>query len=405
MLLNTKDFYSYPEGEQVPWTTTYPGEHMTPKRPLFTIGIEEEYFVVDRETRDLVADIPQHLLDVLDNPPVGATSPEFIRAQVEIGTPVANDLSEVAEYLSVMRRFVSDSVTEHGMAIISASTHPFADWSAQRHTDQTRYNELEEALQGVVRRLLICGMHVHVGIGDEDLRIELMNQVTYFLPHLLAISGSSPFWHGEDTGLKSYRTSVFRAMPRTGIPETFSSWSEYQRHIEVLVGTGVIEDASKLWWDIRPSSRYPTLEMRSTDICTRYVDALAIAATYQSLLAMLYQLRTENRKFRQYSRMLIQENNWRAQRYGADQPLIDFGKGKLVPMPDLAEELIEMVHEQAVEIGAFEHVEHVRSIVANGTSSDRQRAVYENAIVDGVNHDDALKMVVDHLIEETMEGV
>jgi carboxylate-amine ligase len=378
---------------------------MTPERPLFTIGIEEEYFVVDRETRDLVPDLPKELLDALENPPVGATSPEFIRSQVEIGTPVAKDLNEVAEYLAVMRRFVSDTVSDHDMAIISASTHPFADWSRQRHTDKSRYNELEQALQGVVRRLLICGMHVHVGIGDEDLRIELMNQVTYFLPHLLAVSGSSPFWHGEDTGLKSYRTSVFRSMPRTGIPDDFSSWAEYQRHIEVLVGTGVIEDASKLWWDIRPSSRYPTLEMRSTDICTRYADALAIAATYQSLLAMLYQLRKENRKFRKYSRMLIQENNWRAQRYGVDESLIDFGIGKLVPVSDLVEELIEMVREQAAEIGALEHVEHIRTIVAGGTSSDRQRAVYESALTEGADPADALNTVVDHLIEETVEGV
>ena len=378
---------------------------MTPERPLFTIGIEEEYFVVDRETRDLVPELPQELQDTLEHPPVGATSPEFIRSQVEIGTPVAKDLTEVAEYLATMRRFVSDTVSEYDMAIISASTHPFADWSRQRHTDKSRYNELERALQGVVRRLLICGMHVHVGIGDEDLRIELMNQVTYFLPHLLAISGSSPFWHGEDTGLKSYRTSVFRSMPRTGIPDEFSSWAEYQRHIDVLVGTGVIEDASKLWWDIRPSSRYPTLEMRSTDICTRYADALAIAATYQSLLAMLYQLRKENRRFRQYSRMLIQENNWRAQRYGTDESLIDFGIGKLVPVSGLAEELIEMVSEQAVELGALEHVEHIRTIVAGGTSSDRQRAVYESALTAGADPDAALNTVVDHLIEETVEGV
>lgn len=378
---------------------------MTPERPLFTIGIEEEYFVVDRETRDLVAEIPQDLLSALEHPPVGATSPEFIRSQVEIGTPVAKDMTELAEYLAAMRRFVSDSVTERGMAIISASTHPFAEWGRQKHTDKTRYNELEQDLQGVVRRLLICGMHVHVGIGDEDLRIELMNQVTYFLPHLLAVSGSSPFWHGEDTGLKSYRTSVFRAMPRTGIPEQFSSWSEYQRHIDVLVGTGVIADASKLWWDIRPSARYPTLEMRSTDIATRWSDALAIAATYQSLLAMLYQLRSENRKFRQYSRMLIQENNWRAQRYGADESLIDFGQGKLVPMRDLIDELVEMVREQAVELGAMEHVEHIRSIVAQGTSADRQRAVFESAVVDGATTHDALVMVVDHLIDETMEGL
>lgn len=378
---------------------------MTRQEQRFTIGIEEEYFVVDRETRDLVSDLPETITEALAHPPVGATSPEFIRAQVEIGTPVATDMTELAGYLASMRRFVADTVNDHGLAIISASTHPFADWSQQKHTDKLRYNQIEQALQGVVRRLLICGMHVHVGIADEDDRIELMNQVTYFLPHLLAVSGSSPFWHGEDTGLKSYRTSVFRAMPRTGLPDEFESWSEYQRHIAVLVGTGVIEDASKLWWDIRPSSRYPTLEMRSTDICTRYEDALAIAAMYQSLLATMYQLRLDNRRWRHYSRMLIQENNWRAQRYGVDQPLIDFGRGALVPMSQLAEELIAIVREAAVELGAISHVERVRQIVAEGTSADRQRRVYEDAIAGGAEKADALNAVVDHLIAETVEGV
>lgn len=378
---------------------------MTTKEQRFTIGIEEEYFVVDRETRDLVADLPEAITEALAHPPVGTTSPEFIRAQVEIGTPVSNNMSELAEHLANMRRFVADTVSDHGMAIISASTHPFAEWSQQRHTDQLRYNQIEQALQGVVRRLLICGMHVHVGVADEDDRIELMNQVTYFLPHLLAVSGSSPFWHGEDTGLKSYRTSVFRAMPRTGLPDEFGSWSEYQRHIAVLVGTGVIEDASKLWWDIRPSTRYPTLEMRLTDICTRYEDALSIAAVYQSLLATMYRLRRDNRRWRHYSRMLIQENNWRAQRYGVDQPLIDFGRGALVPMSDLAEELIDIVRSAAEEIGALPHVERVREIVAGGTSADRQRKVFGNAIEGGADKGDALIAVVDHLISETVEGL
>ncbi|MCB1247281.1 MAG: YbdK family carboxylate-amine ligase, partial [Acidimicrobiia bacterium] len=226
---------------------------MSLTRPPLTIGIEEEYFVVDPMTRDLVADLPESLQVALEHPPVGGTSPEFIRSQVEIGTPVAATMAEVDDYLRTMRRFVSDTVREAGLEIISASTHPFADWSRQRHTDKERYNVLEQALQGVVRRLLICGMHVHVGIDDPDLRVELMNQVTYFLPHLLAISGSSPFWHGEDTGLKSYRTAVFRSMPRTGLPDEFTSWSDYEAHVEMLVGTGVIEDASKLWWDVRPS--------------------------------------------------------------------------------------------------------------------------------------------------------
>lgn len=375
------------------------------ERPPFTIGIEEEYFVVDRHTRNLVDDLPESLHEKLGQPPIGETSPEFIRSQVEIGTPVAATMDEASEYLRTMRRFVSDVVSEHGMAIISASTHPFADWSIQRHTDKERYNLLEAALQGVVRRLLICGMHVHVGIDDEDLRIELMNQVTYFLPHLLAISGSSPFWHGEDTGLKSYRTAVFRSLPRTGLPNEFEGWTDYQQHVEVLVGTGVIEDASRLWWDIRPSTKYPTLEMRSTDICTRVDDAVTIASCYVALLAMLFRLRAENRRWRQYSRMLIQENIWRAQRYGVDQSLIDFGRGALVPMSELAEELIELVRQESDELGVAGYVENTRRIVAEGTSSDRQRVVFEAALAAGAERPEALRAVVDHLIEETMEGV
>lgn len=378
---------------------------MTPQRPPFTLGIEEEYFVVDLRTRDLVEDLPESLVQTLSRPPIGQVSPEFIRSQVEIGTPIGQNMAEIAEYLAAMRRFVSDSVTEHGMAIISASTHPFADWIRQKHTDRERYNLLEQALQGVVRRLLICGMHIHVGISDDDLRIELMNQVTYFLPHLLALSGSSPFWQGEDTGLKSYRTTVFRAMPRTGLPDEFESWSQYQRHVNVLIGTGVIEDATKLWWDIRPSSRYPTLEMRSADICTRLVDGLAIAACFQSLLATLFQLRMENQRWRQYSRMLIQENSWRAQRYGVDETLIDFGRGCLTPMSELAVELVDMVRKEATAIGAIDHVEHILTIVEQGTSADRQRKVYQDAVAGGAESREALNAVVDHLIAETLEGV
>ncbi len=378
---------------------------MTPQRPPFTLGIEEEYFVVDLRTRDLVEDLPESLVQTLSRPPIGQVSPEFIRSQVEIGTPIGQNMAEIAEYLAAMRRFVSDSVREYDMAIISASTHPFADWIRQKHTDRERYNLLEQALQGVVRRLLICGMHIHVGISDDDLRIELMNQVTYFLPHLLALSGSSPFWQGEDTGLKSYRTTVFRAMPRTGLPDEFESWSQYQRHVNVLIGTGVIEDATKLWWDIRPSSRYPTLEMRSADICTRLVDGLAIAACFQSLLATLFQLRMENQRWRQYSRMLIQENSWRAQRYGVDETLIDFGRGCLTPMSELAVELVDMVRKEATAIGAIDHVEHILTIVEQGTSADRQRKVYQDAVAGGAESREALNAVVDHLIAETLEGV
>ncbi len=378
---------------------------MVPEEPTFTIGVEEEYFVVDPETRDLVPGLPDALLKALENPPVGMTAPEFMRSQIEIGTPVSKDVTELAEHLAVMRRFVSDTVSEHGMAIIAASTHPFAVWGDQSFTDKERYRMLNEALQGVVRRLLICGMHVHCEIGDEDLRIDLMNQVSYFLPHILAISGSSPFWHGDDTGLKSYRPAVFRALPRTGIPDEFNDWSEYTRHVDVLVDTGVIEDSTKLWWDIRPSARYPTIEMRSADACTRYLDAVTIAGIYQALLAMLYERRMQNQRWRVYSRMLIAENNWRAQRYGVDESLIDFGRGELVPMRQLAEELVDLVGEHARSLGSYDIVARAVDITHEGTSADRQRAVYEQALADGADNEEALRSVVDHLIVETLEGV
>lgn len=378
---------------------------MIPERPSLTIGVEEEYFVVDRSTRDLVVDLPEAVLARLESPPVGMTSPEFLRSQIEIGTPVSANVTELAEYLAVMRRFVSDTVEEHGMAIISASTHPFAVWGDQQFTDKERYRLLADALQGVVRRLLICGMHVHVEIADKDLRIDLMNQVSYFLPHILALSGSSPFWHGNDTGLKSYRPAVFRALPRTGIPDDFSDWSDYQRHVDVLVTTGVIEDSTKLWWDIRPSARYPTLEMRSSDICTRYEDAISIAALYQALLAMLYERRLNNQRWRVYSRMLIAENSWRAQRYGVEESLIDFGRGELVAMADLAEELIELVGDAAASLGSLDSVMRIRQITAEGTSSDRQLRTYNAALDDGASKQEALRAVVDHLIVETTEGL
>jgi len=378
---------------------------MVPEEPTFTIGVEEEYFVVDRTTRNLVPDLPDNLRKALETPPVGMTSPEFIRSQVEIGTPVSRDVQELSEYLAVMRRFVADTVAEENMAIIAASTHPFAVWGDQKYTDQERYRMLDEALQGVVRRLLICGMHVHVEIADKDLRIDLMNQVCYFLPHILALTGSSPFWHGVDTGLKSYRPAVFRALPRTGIPDEFNDWAEYQRHVDVLVQTGVIEDSTKLWWDIRPSARYPTIEMRCADTCTRHADAVTVAAIYQALLAMLYERRMQNQRWRVYSRMLIAENNWRAQRYGVDESLIDFGRGELVPVTQLADELVDLVADFAARLGSLESVRRVRTISREGTSSDRQREARDAAPADGASDHEALIAVVDHLIDETMEGV
>ncbi|MEN8114199.1 MAG: carboxylate-amine ligase [Actinomycetota bacterium] len=373
--------------------------------PSFTVGIEEEYFIVDRETRDLVPDMPDGLLKACREITEGMVSPEFIRSQIEVGTPVSATIKEARTHLAHLRRDVANVVSEYGMAIISSSTHPFAAWDEQLHTDKRRYDVLAEALQGVVRRLLVCGMHVHVGIEDEDVRIDLMNQVLYFLPHLLSLSTSSPFWHGEDTGLNSYRTAVFRSLPRTGMPDEFLDWSDYQRHARVLIKAGVIEDETRLWWDIRPSARYPTLEMRSTDIATRLDDGITLAALYVSLLSMLYRLRTDNQRWRVYSRMLIMENVWRAQRYGVSESLIDFGTGELVPMKTLFEEVIELVAEDAERLDCVEEVEHVREIVERGTSANRQRSIFQAAVAAGADDREALKAVVDFLIEETVEGL
>jgi carboxylate-amine ligase len=373
-------------------------------RPEFTIGIEEEYLIVDRETRDLVRDLPDGLMHDCEEIIGGQVSPEFLRSQIEIGTKVCPDVAAAREDLARLRRAVAEVTGNYGLAPIAVSTHPFADWSEQQHTDRERYNELARALGGVVRRLLICGMHVHVGIEDEDLRIDLMGQITYFLPHLLALSGSSPFWQGNDTGLKSYRTAVFGALPRTGLPEEFLGWSDYQRHVEVLTSAGVIEDATKLWWDLRPSARYPTLEMRVADVCTRLDDAITVAALFVSMLSMLYRQRLGNRRWRTYSRMLIKENIWRAQRYGVEDSLIDFGKGRLVPFVELTDELIDLVRKDAEMLGCVADVERAARIAREGTSADRQREVFTSAVAAGGDEAEALTMVVDHLITETVAG-
>ena len=378
---------------------------MTITKPSFTVGIEEEYFLVDRESRDLVSDIPPGLIDACDRIAAGMVSPEFLRSQIEVGTPVGANIKETAGYLADLRRLIAEAANQYGMAIISSSTHPFAQWGDQRHTNKERYRVLADALQGVVRRLLICGMHVHVGVEDDELRIDLMNQVCYVLPHLLALSTSSPFWHSTDTGLKSYRRAVWRSLPRTGLPDEFDGWSDYRRHVQALIDAGVIEDATKLWWDIRPSDRYPTLEMRATDIPTRVEDTVTIAALYISWLSMLFRLRENNQRWRIYSRMLIAENGWRAQRYGTEEGLIDYGIGHIVPYPDLLEEIIDLVREDAEMLDCVEEVERARDIVKRGTSADRQREVHAKAIADGATEDEALVTVVDHLIEETVAGL
>jgi carboxylate-amine ligase len=375
------------------------------ERPAFTIGIEEEYLVVDRETRDLIKNPPAAMWDSLREVLGPQVTPEFLKAQIEVGTKVCTRLADAREDLATLRRDLSGVVKDYGAAIIASSTHPFANWSEQETTEQPRYLRLAADYQQVARQLVICGMHVHVGIEDNHLRIDLMNQIRYMLPHLLALSTSSPFWAGTDTGLLAYRLVIFKNLPRTGVPEEFSSWGEYERMIGVLVEAGLIEDATKLWWDIRPSARYPTLEMRVSDVCTRLDDAMTIAALYQCLLGYLFRLRRQNQRWRSYSPLLISENMWRAQRYGTEGSLVDFGRGELVPYSDLIEELIEVLAQDALEFGVRDEVRHARTIVRDGTSAHRQLASYREALKGGAAEREALEAVVDHLIDDTLFGI
>ena len=375
---------------------------MSIPEPTFTIGIEEEYLLVDRRTRNLVGEPPPSLIEAYETELAGHFSREFLRPQVEVGTPVCRSASEARASLRRLRRTVAEIAAGHDMAPIASSTHPFAKWRAQRHTQKERYEVLQEDLQVVAHRMLIGGMHVHVGIEDPDLRIDILNQVAYFLPHLLALSTSSPFWEGTNTGLKSYRLCVFDELPRTGLPERFSSHGEYRRAVDVMIAAGLLEDATKIWWDIRPSARFPTIEMRITDVCTRLDDAVCCASLFRCVCRMLYRLRRRNQRWRVYVRMLVDENRWRAHRYGIDEGLVDFGRGEIVPCADLIEELLELVRADADFFDCRNEIEHVREIFRRGTSAHEQLHTYDQARGAGATNEEALKCVVDRLIDLTV---
>ncbi|MET4735105.1 carboxylate-amine ligase [Thalassospira sp. MBR-102] len=378
------------------------------REPGFSIGIEEEFWLVDRESRDLATDPAADFLKDCKDALGDQVSSEFMRCQVETGTKVCNSAAEARDQLTHMRSTVADIAARYDMALLAASTHPFAQWDSQKHTEGERYSTIARDLRTVVDRLLICGMHVHVGIEDDDLRIELMAQASYFLPHLLALTTSSPFWRGRDTGLQTFRLSVFDNLPRTGLPEVFGSWAEYRRHVDMLIQAGVIEDGTKLWWDLRPSDRWPTLEMRIADVCTDLEDAICVASITRCLMRMLYRLRRNNQRWRIYSNMLVRENRWRACRYGSDAGdktgLIDFGRAEIVPYADLLEEIIELIRPDAEHFGCVAEVEHARTIIARGTSARRQREIYTDAVKKGASPRDALLAVADHLIAHTVPG-
>jgi len=367
--------------------------------PEFTIGIEEEYLLVDRDSLGL-AEAPLEMMEACQAEIQGQVAPEFLKCQIEIGTKVCRTVAEAREDLKRLRSCVAAHAATYNLAPIAASCHPFSDWREQHHTDKERYNVLHDDLAGVVRRMLICGMHVHVGIAEPDRRIDLINQLSYFLPHLLALSCSSPFWQGRDTGLDSYRLTVFDNLPRTGLPPRMESFGEFVRSVKVLTDLGVIEDSSKIWWDLRPSSRFPTIEARICDVQPRLEHTLTLAALTQSITRMLWRLATRNQRWRIYDTFLLAENRWRAQRYGIREGLIDLGRSEIVPMADLVEEMTELVFEDAQHFGALKEIETAQDIVRSGTSSTRQRQVYLDALEGGGDNQHALQAVVRHLIDE-----
>jgi carboxylate-amine ligase len=378
---------------------------MSPLEPAFTLGVEEEYLLVDLKSMELAVDPPTDIIEECARQSDGQISPEFLRSQIEIGTRVCNTVREARDDLIRLRTMVAGVAREHGYAPIAASTHPFGHWARQKATARERYSHLAMEMQGAGRRLLTCGMHVHVGVSDDDLRNDLMSQARYFLPHLLVLSTSSPFWEGQNTGLRSYRLTVFDALPRSGLPEEFDSFAEYQRHVDKLVNAGIIEDSTMVWWDMRPSFRYPTLETRIFDVCTNVEDAAALAALNVCVLRMLYRLRLRNQRWRIYNRMLINENRWRAMRYGFDEGLLDLVKGEVVPFAELLEEIIELVGPDAEALDCVTEIEHLRTIMRRGTSAHRQVKVMETALAEGASEQEALEAVVRFLVEETGRGL
>lgn len=372
---------------------------MSTAPPDFTIGIEEEYLLVRPDTGAL-AEAPAAMMDACAARLEGQFSPEFKACQVEVGTQVCADVGAAREDLRRLRSVVAEEASKHDLAPIAVSCHPFADWKQAHHTNKERYNQLENEMGGVARRMLISGMHVHVGIDDKEMRVDLMNQMIYFLPHLLALSTSSPYWQGQDTGLASYRLTVFDNLPRTGLPPRFGSWGEYERTAGILTDLKIIEDTTKIWWDLRPSHRYPTIESRICDVSPRLEDTLTLAAMTQCLTRMLWRLSRNNQRWRIYDRFLVGENRWRAQRFGVKGGLIDFGRGEIVSLSELTDELQTLVEEDAGILRCTEALARTRDIAANGTSADRQREVYAGRRELGDDHDTALVAVVGHLIEE-----
>ena len=362
----------------------------------FTLGIEEEFQLVDPDTRELRS----HVSEILDEGKMllgEQVKPEMIQSMIKVGTGVCADVQEARADVIKLRGVLSNLVRKQGLMIVAAGTHPFSQWQDQKIYENARYRSIVEENQIIARSLLTFGLHVHVGISDPERAIQIMNAIRYLLPHVLALSTSSPFWLGVNTGLKSYRSEVFARFPRTGIPDYFESRSSFERYVELLVKTGCIDDGKKIYWDVRPHPFFPTLEFRICDIPTRVDDTIAIAALFQAMVAKVNKLLDRNLTFRLHHKMLIEENKWRAVRYGLGGKMIDFGKGTEVPIRELIGELLEFVDDVVDDLRSRREIRHVRTILDRGTSSDEQLRVWHET--------QDIHAVVDRLIELTMENV
>jgi len=364
----------------------------------FTLGIEEEFQIVHHETRELHSYISQ----IIDEAPVGSilrerVRPEMHQSVIETGTGICADIKQARAEVTELRGSLGALAKKGGMRVVAAGTHPFSNWESQEITDASRYHDIVEDLQDIARGNLVFGLHVHVGIKDKEVAMAMANQVRYFLPHILALSTSSPFWVGRNSGLKSYRSEIFKRFPRTGIPGKFESFKSYESFCDLLIKTGCIDNAKKIWWDVRCHPFFDTVEVRICDMTTRVDDTIAIAALVQAVMGKLYLLYRRNMGWREYGHMLIEENKWRAVRYGLDGQMIDYGKREQVPTRVLIEELLELVADTAEIFGSQSDLERIRDICKEGTSADRQVRVLKET--------GSLKAVVDDLAEQTMLGV
>src|ERR1700734_955325 len=366
-------------------------------KPSLTIGIEEEYQTIDPETSDLRSHIGLEMLEQGKAVLIERVKPEMHQSVIEVGTRICNNIQEAREEIQMIRRNMVILAQRNGLRLAAAASHPFADWSKQEIYPDQRYRTIVEDLQMVARANLIFGLHVHIGIEDPETAIHIMNAARYFLPHILALSTNSPFWRGMDTGLKSYRCKVFDKFPRTNIPDYFPSYGEYESFVNLLIKTNCIDNAKKIWWDIRPHPYFNTLEFRVCDIPMRADETIALAALIQATVAKLYKLHSMNQGFRLYRRALIMENKWRASRYGMDGKLIDFGKQTEVPARDLIREYLEFVDDVVDELDSREELNYIHTMLDEGSGADRQLRVYQET--------GDLKKVVDYIIEETEVGL